>query len=228
MILALLVERLQRGQIAQLHAVDRLEVLRRDLAAERGEGPRRGLVALPQGLDGDIGQDVGEVRSAQRGESDFVTGPAGSGVSLGGQADTREFHEIESYVLATRPIHERILFGLKAVQQRRRHVLPHHVPAVAGHARVVREGRRLSGVSRGHLFEDPGARVRQCHVAVDEPGGELVTHAPGGCHLADFRSAEAFGSRPFSAQHIRGNRRRRKAHDGGQRNRDLRRRGGRG
>jgi hypothetical protein len=60
-VLALLVERLQGGRIGQHHPVDGFEVLRRHLAAERLEGARVGLIALAQGLVGDVGQDRREV-----------------------------------------------------------------------------------------------------------------------------------------------------------------------
>src|SRR5581483_6826112 len=62
MILALLVQLLKRWSIAQLHAIDRLEVGSGHLTAERLEGLRVRFVRLPQGLVCDVRKDGREVR----------------------------------------------------------------------------------------------------------------------------------------------------------------------
>ena len=59
-------------RVGELHAVDRLEVLRRHLPAEGLEGARIGLVPLAQGLVGDVGQDRREVRGRFRAAAEVL------------------------------------------------------------------------------------------------------------------------------------------------------------
>jgi hypothetical protein len=75
-VFALLVQLLEGRRVAQLNAIDRLEVGRGHLTAEGLEGSRIGFVSLAQRLVGDVRQDRGKVRNRFRAAPEELRAPA--------------------------------------------------------------------------------------------------------------------------------------------------------
>ena len=202
-----LVERLQSLQVGHLNAVHRLEVHRRDLAAELGERSRRRQIPFAQGLVGDVGENRREIGRGQRAQCDPVGIHAPSPDALYLQTLARQLAQPHAHILAALALFELHRGRIVAVKQVRRHALAHGVGRVTGDggvAGLIRIRRRLGPPEGRQALEDADASVGARSATVDqfetEPLAKLGLERER--HLADLGDPQALRLDGFVPQFL--------------------------
>ena len=199
----------QLRRLAELDTVHRLEVGGEHLTAEQHEGAGIGLVGLPQGLVGDGGQDLGEVRGRMQRARRHLVAREAARVHPGiAEAFTGQFQQGHAAILA-RGVLQLEQRRAVAVQQRVRHRVAAgdaFVPATQ-RDRDMGEGPGLVGF-RGDLIEDQAAGLVHADAALDQILGEAALEVQtagqvvdGGYNRPKEGCAEATDHCPASRQH---------------------------
>ncbi len=169
--LAGLVDLLELRRLAELEAVDVLEVGGGGAPGDGHEGARRRVVGVPQRLVRHGGEELGEVAGGvERPGRDLVAGEAADPHALAVEEGPGHLDEAEAPPLA-RGLGERVAAGIEAVKESRLDRGAAGLGGIEGAGPDVRAGLDRP-VALGRLVDQEAPGLVQAHAAADEVIGD--------------------------------------------------------